>query len=304
MNPERIEELLRKSSPPKAPADLWQKLTAGIRLPRPAAVGASEKNSWHRPPSWTRRWLPALSFAGLFIACVVVLAVQTNTLNTLQQKNGELRAVKEKQQNTVANSVPQPAAEPAAGELERLRKDNDELVKLQAEIAQLNTQLQGVGQLRMENQRLKAQAQVTSSRDMDEQALDEARKRAERIQCVNNLKQVGLAARLWAGDNNDVYPSNFICMTNEMSTWKILQCPSDKGHKVSNWADVDAGNISYVMDVFGIKEGGPEYSPNLVFVECPIHHNVCLMDGSVHQLSEERYNALKVVNGRKMLVEP
>jgi len=80
----------------------------------------------------------------------------------------------------------------------------------------------------------------------------EAQRKAERIQCVNNLKQIGLAGRLWAGDNKDVYPSNFICMTNELSTWKILQCPSDKSHNVTNWAEVAAGNISYIMDAAGI----------------------------------------------------
>src|SRR5206468_5670423 len=30
--------------------------------------------------------------------------------------------------------------------------------------------------------------------------------RGRRIQCVNNLKQVGLAARLWSNDHSEVFP--------------------------------------------------------------------------------------------------
>src|SRR5215210_1530286 len=37
-------------------------------------------------------------------------------------------------------------------------------------------------------------------------ALAKAKQKAQRITCVNNLKQVGLSFRLWAGDNNDKYP--------------------------------------------------------------------------------------------------
>src|SRR5438046_1561788 len=33
-----------------------------------------------------------------------------------------------------------------------------------------------------------------------------AKPRAQRIQCVNNLKQTGLATRVWEGDNGGKYP--------------------------------------------------------------------------------------------------
>ncbi|MFO1487061.1 MAG: prepilin-type N-terminal cleavage/methylation domain-containing protein [Verrucomicrobiota bacterium] len=37
-------------------------------------------------------------------------------------------------------------------------------------------------------------------------ALSKAKARAQRISCVNGLKQVGLAFRIWQGDNQDRYP--------------------------------------------------------------------------------------------------
>ena len=45
--------------------------------------------------------------------------------------------------------------------------------------------------------------------------------KAQRISAVNNLKQVGLAARTWAMDNGDVLPPSFEAMKNELSTDKI-----------------------------------------------------------------------------------
>jgi prepilin-type processing-associated H-X9-DG protein len=71
--------------------------------------------------------------------------------------------------------------------------------------------------------------------------------RAKRINCTNNLKQVGLAFRTWALDHNDHYPGqvaitnggtmelvqngsafiHFEVMSNELSTPKVLICPAD-----------------------------------------------------------------------------
>ena len=39
-------------------------------------------------------------------------------------------------------------------------------------------------------------------------ALAKAKERAQSISCVTNMKQIGLAFRLWEGDNNDQFPFN------------------------------------------------------------------------------------------------
>ena len=88
-------------------------------------------------------------------------------------------------------------------------------------------------------------------------ALAAAKKKAQKISCVNNQKQVGLSFRLWEGDNQDKYPRSvptntggsmedcyskynannpptgltpwmsFVVMSNQLSTPKIIMCPSD-----------------------------------------------------------------------------
>lgn len=72
--------------------------------------------------------------------------------------------------------------------------------------------------------------------------------RAPRISCTNNLKQVGLAFRIWASEHQDKLPSQvsttnggameavmagdvaavFQVMSNQLNTPKILFCPADK----------------------------------------------------------------------------
>src|SRR6516165_4312385 len=78
-------------------------------------------------------------------------------------------------------------------------------------------------------------------------ALASAKRKAQRINCVNNLKQCGLAFRIWEGDHSDRYQMSlsetnggtmefdtgadtfrhYLVMSNELSTPKILVCPSD-----------------------------------------------------------------------------
>jgi len=86
-------------------------------------------------------------------------------------------------------------------------------------------------------------------------ALAAAKRKAQKISCVNNLKQDGLAIRIWGGDNGDRYAMAvsytsggasenvqhgntasknglnpvqvFMVMSNELSTPKVVYCPSD-----------------------------------------------------------------------------
>src|ERR687895_712250 len=70
-------------------------------------------------------------------------------------------------------------------------------------------------------------------------ALAKAKARAQRIACVNNLKQVGIGFRLYANDQDGKYPGQVnssgtnYCWNyyqeagNEIGSPKVLMCPSD-----------------------------------------------------------------------------
>ena len=89
-------------------------------------------------------------------------------------------------------------------------------------------------------------------------ALAAAKRKAQRINCVSNLNQIGLSLKVWEGDNGDKYPwavatsiggckekqystpnagaapagygfntNIFICVSNELNSPKVALCPSD-----------------------------------------------------------------------------
>lgn len=91
-------------------------------------------------------------------------------------------------------------------------------------------------------------------------------RRPSQIGCANNLKQIGLAVRLWGGDNGDRPPSQvpaseggakedvergiisryFEVMSNELGTPKIVACPADVGRRpATNFASLTSSNLGY-----------------------------------------------------------
>jgi prepilin-type processing-associated H-X9-DG protein len=92
--------------------------------------------------------------------------------------------------------------------------------------------------------------------------------RAPRIKCINNLKNISLAFRLFATDNEDRFPMQvstneggaleftreasayrvFVALSNELSTPNILYCPSDSRRRAAtNFTSLRDANLSYFI---------------------------------------------------------
>jgi len=125
-------------------------------------------------------------------------------------------------------------------------------------------------------------------------ALAKAKARAQRINCVSNLKQIGLAYRMWSNDQGDKFPwlvpttlggsqtaatvpygsitDHFRAISNELSSPKVLACTADGiKSKASTWYTTAIGpdplnnfnvaatypNLSYYLGL-DADEGKPQ----------------------------------------------
>ncbi|MGO8700274.1 MAG: type II secretion system protein [Limisphaerales bacterium] len=97
-------------------------------------------------------------------------------------------------------------------------------------------------------------------------ALGRAKNEAKDVDCISNLRQLGLGIRLWASDQGDAYPwnvtvanggaegsadwaDNIRCVSNQVLNTKIPVCPRDFNRAAAlNWSVMlGNANISYLF---------------------------------------------------------
>jgi len=130
-------------------------------------------------------------------------------------------------------------------------------------------------------------------------------RKAQHITCENNLKQIGLAFMIWAGDHGDKFPfqistneggtielcnrdagsfdcnslAHFLVISNELLTPKLLCCPHDESRILAaDWGKLSETNLSYRLRTDAKVN---ESNSREILAVCPVDGTVLYCDGSV-----------------------
>ena len=100
-------------------------------------------------------------------------------------------------------------------------------------------------------------------------SLPTLKRHAELVDCSNQMSAVLCAATLlWPDDHDGHLPADFLSMSNELGTPKILVCPGDHLHKpATSWATFTTNNCSYEIVSTNLLKS----DTNSIFMRCSIH---------------------------------
>jgi prepilin-type N-terminal cleavage/methylation domain-containing protein len=120
-------------------------------------------------------------------------------------------------------------------------------------------------------------------------ALASAKRKAQRIACTNQLRQMGLGCKIWASDNGDRFPVQvpaseggplnqaqlatppynaayvyqvFAVLSNELSTSKLVLCPSDTRSAATSFST--AGGFNNLNVSYFVGKDASEAAPQML----------------------------------------
>jgi hypothetical protein len=110
------------------------------------------------------------------------------------------------------------------------------------------------------------------------------RKSAESVMCGNYMSSIGTATHAWALENRNFLPTNFVVMSNQLATTRVLICPGDRSRQpAKDWASFTPVNSSYAL----LTPGAPWNTTN-AFLRCQIHGHLGYADGTVFDGKQRR----------------
>ena len=275
---QEIENALRRVPKPAPPPGLKQDLSDQMKL---ASVTTVSPTSFadQTPITWWRRWWPALAPAAVSVACAIIIPVQQTAIHRLKESIHSLASTASTETSplitpTGYETSPAEVVDPRTAE-------QIEIGRLKERLKQLTTEIAHLEQTQKENEQLRRQFAAPRTLTQEEmEGLAKAKEKAMSIQCINNLKQFGLAVRQWSIDSNDVFPPDTLSMSNELNTPKILVCPADTNRPVArDWASFTVANLSY--EYLTPSATNADTEPTRVLSRCPVHGHIGLCDGSV-----------------------
>jgi hypothetical protein len=282
LNENELEKILRNPPQPKPAAELKRRLMAQIEV----RAGSDESASIIRSVGiggWLRRWWPALAPATVSVACAVVMVSQQIEARDLRQSNDMLakQIATERARIVTPKTVENPVSDPAA---DAATVEEKEIARLRERAAQLAGNVARLEAIQKENEAMRKQplastSGLTGAELAGLEKVKQAKEKAMSIHCISNLKQIGLAAKMWALEHKNIFPPDFLSMSNELNTPKILVCPGDTNRvAAAGFAKFTDENCSYEL----LARSESDTDPYRVFARCPIHGHIGLSDGSVH----------------------